>query len=166
MQNCSDNEIYIYICIHICVCICICIYGLPWWLRWERIPLKCGRPVFDPWVGKIPWRRAQQSTPVFLPGESPWTEDPGRLQSMGLQRKSQTRLSDQAQAHTHIHYMCGRNIYVYYIERGLFSLHFEILFYLGAKIPLWEWISVFPKATSLLEAEESPRALSKDTSPA
>ena len=26
--------------------------------------------VFDPWVGKIPWRRAWQFTPVFLPGES------------------------------------------------------------------------------------------------
>ena len=25
---------------------------------------------FDPWVGKIPWRRAWQRTPVFLPGES------------------------------------------------------------------------------------------------
>ena len=25
---------------------------------------------FDLWVGKIPWRRAWQSTPVFLPGES------------------------------------------------------------------------------------------------
>ena len=25
---------------------------------------------FSPWVGKIPWRRAWQSTPVFLPGES------------------------------------------------------------------------------------------------
>ena len=25
---------------------------------------------FDPWVGKIPWRRAWQSTPVFLPGEA------------------------------------------------------------------------------------------------
>ena len=25
---------------------------------------------FDPWVGKIPWRRARQSTPVVLPGES------------------------------------------------------------------------------------------------
>ena len=24
----------------------------------------------NPWVGKIPWRRAQQPTPVFLPGES------------------------------------------------------------------------------------------------
>jgi len=25
---------------------------------------------FDPWVGKIPWRRACPHTPVFLPGES------------------------------------------------------------------------------------------------
>ena len=25
---------------------------------------------FDPWVGKIPWRRAWQPTPVFLPEES------------------------------------------------------------------------------------------------
>ena len=24
----------------------------------------------DPWVGKIPWRKAWQPTPVFLPGES------------------------------------------------------------------------------------------------
>ena len=24
----------------------------------------------NPWVGKIPWRRAWQPTPVFLPGES------------------------------------------------------------------------------------------------
>ena len=26
-------------------------------------------PRFDPWVGKIPWRREWQPTPVFLPGE-------------------------------------------------------------------------------------------------
>ena len=25
---------------------------------------------FDPWIWKIPWRRAKQPTPVFLPGES------------------------------------------------------------------------------------------------
>ena len=25
---------------------------------------------FDPWVGKVPWRREWQPTPVFLPGES------------------------------------------------------------------------------------------------
>ena len=40
----------------------------------------------DPWVGKIPWRKEWLPTPVFLPGESPWTEEPGVLQSMGSQR--------------------------------------------------------------------------------
>ena len=44
---------------------------------------------FDPWIGKVPWRRAWQPTPVFLPGESPWTEEVGRLQSMELQRFGQ-----------------------------------------------------------------------------
>jgi len=39
--------------------------------------LKCGIPGFDPWVGKIPWRRERLPTPVFWPGEyhglySPW----------------------------------------------------------------------------------------------
>ena len=28
------------------------------------------RCLFDPWVGKVPWRRALQPTPVFLPGKS------------------------------------------------------------------------------------------------
>ena len=32
-----------------------------------RKPKRCG---FDPWVGKSPWRRKWQPTPVFLPGES------------------------------------------------------------------------------------------------
>ena len=27
------------------------------------------RPGFDPWVGKIPWRRERTPTPVFWPGE-------------------------------------------------------------------------------------------------
>ena len=30
-----------------------------------------------------PWRMAWQSNPVFLPAESPWTEELGGLQSMG-----------------------------------------------------------------------------------
>ena len=32
--------------------------------------LQCRRPGFHPWVGKIPWRRKWQPTPVFLPGKS------------------------------------------------------------------------------------------------
>ena len=35
--------------------------------------------MFDTEFGKIPWRRAWQPTPVFLPGKFPWTEEPGRL---------------------------------------------------------------------------------------
>ena len=30
---------------------------------------------FDPWVGKMPWKRTWQPTPVLLPGEFPWTEE-------------------------------------------------------------------------------------------
>ena len=66
--------------------------GLPWWLRWQRICLQCRRHGFDPWVGKIPWRREWQPTPVFLPGElhgqrslagySPW----GRKESDTTER--------------------------------------------------------------------------------
>ena len=41
---------------------------------------------FNPWDGKISWRRASQPTPVFLPGES-HEEEPGGLQSIGLQRR-------------------------------------------------------------------------------
>ena len=31
---------------------------------------RCKTLRFDPWAGKIPWRREWQPTPVFLPGES------------------------------------------------------------------------------------------------
>ena len=31
---------------------------------------RCKRLGFSPWVGKIPWRRKWQPTPIFLPGES------------------------------------------------------------------------------------------------
>ena len=40
-------------------------------------------------VRKIPWRRTWQPTQGFLPGESPWTEETGGLQSMELQRVRQ-----------------------------------------------------------------------------
>ena len=36
-----------------------------------------------PGLGRSPER---EPTPVFLHGESPWTEEPGGLQSMGSQR--------------------------------------------------------------------------------
>jgi len=44
------------------------------------------RDRFNPWVGKIPWRRAWQPTPIFFAWRIPWTEEPGGLQSIGSQR--------------------------------------------------------------------------------
>ena len=40
------------------------------WLRQWRSHLKYRRTRFDPWVGKIPWRRKWLLIPVFLPGKS------------------------------------------------------------------------------------------------
>ena len=83
-------------------------YRVPWWLNWWRTGLKLDRSGFNPWVGKITWRRERLPTPVFWPEEFyglysplekamaphsstlawkiPWTEQPGRLQSMRLLR--------------------------------------------------------------------------------
>ena len=55
---------------------------------------RCRRNELNPWVGKIPWRRQWQLTPIFLAGRIPWTKEPSGLQPMGLQ--SQTGLSRHA----------------------------------------------------------------------
>ena len=46
-------------------------------------------PGFDPWVGKIPWRRKWHPTPVFLPGESH-----GRRSLVGYSPWGRTRLNN------------------------------------------------------------------------
>ena len=46
--------------------------GLPWWLSGKESTSKCGRHRrlrFNPWVGKIPWRRERLPTAVVVPGE-------------------------------------------------------------------------------------------------
>ena len=66
--------------------------GLPWWLRWQSICLQCGRPGFNPWVGKISWRRKWQPAPVFLPGKSHGQRSLiGYSQSVGSQRVGHNR---------------------------------------------------------------------------
>ena len=41
---------------------------------------------FNPWVGKIPWRREWLSIPIFLPWRISRTVEPGGPQSVGSQR--------------------------------------------------------------------------------
>ena len=47
--------------------------GLPQWLSGKDSDYQCrshSRSYFDPWVGRIPWRRAWPPTPLFLPVKS------------------------------------------------------------------------------------------------
>ena len=65
--------------------------GFPWGATGKEPTCQCRRLKwwkFNSWVGKIPWKRAWQCTPVFLPGESHGQRRPAgySLQSMGLHR--------------------------------------------------------------------------------
>ena len=91
--------------------------GFPRWLSGKESACKCRRLKtcrFDPWVGKILWNRKWQPEPVFLPGKIPWTEEPGRLHSMGFQRVERNwahwahnafiwRYAPLTHTHTHTH---------------------------------------------------------------
>ena len=43
---------------------------LPRWPHDKESTCQCRRCAFEPWVGKVSWRKALQPTPVFLPGKS------------------------------------------------------------------------------------------------
>ena len=74
-----NNNIYSFI--NICIYIN---WSFPGGSVLKNLPGQCRRHRFDPWVGKIPWRRKWQPTPVFLSGEF-WTEEPAML--IGLLEK-------------------------------------------------------------------------------
>ena len=64
-----------------------------WWTGKPGVLQTMGlqRHVFDPWVGKIHWRRAWQPTPVFLPGESHGQRSLAGSQSVGYDWVTNTR---------------------------------------------------------------------------
>ena len=65
----------------------------PWWLSGKESACQYRRHSLHHWVGKIPRRSKWQHT-QYSCWEIPWTEEPGRLQSMESQ-KSQTQLSNK-----------------------------------------------------------------------
>ena len=69
------------------------INGLSWWLRWWRICLQCRWHGFDPWGREDPLEKGMVTHSSIFAWRIPWTEEPGGLQSMGLQRVG-TWLSD------------------------------------------------------------------------
>ena len=72
-------------------------FGLPWGLSGKESACQCRRRGFNPWVRKIPWKMATHSSTLAL--EIPWTEEPGRLQYMGLQKARYNLVFKQQQKH-------------------------------------------------------------------
>ena len=64
-----ETELKLHIYLHIYI-----IYTqtswLPAWLSGKEFACQCRRYGFNPRLGKIPWRRKWQPTPVFFPGKS------------------------------------------------------------------------------------------------
>ena len=68
--------------------------GFPGGSDGKAFCLQCGRPGFNPWARKIPWRRKWQPTAVLLTGKfHGWRILVGRLHTVHGITKSQTRLS-------------------------------------------------------------------------
>ena len=105
--------------VHLCRRTCsFCIFPISWFsdskIHIHQTLAQESRQITDPErgkVGKIPWRRTWQPTSVFMPGESPRTEEPGGPQSMGLQRVGH----DWVTQHSTLHILI--RIYVYNMHR-------------------------------------------------
>ena len=83
------------------------IIGLPGWLSGKKSACQCReckRHGCDPWVGKIPWRRKWQLTPVFLPGEFHGQSSLAGYSPRGRKESDKTEgLSTHTHTHTHTH---------------------------------------------------------------
>ena len=51
------------------MCTCVEIFGLLRWLNDKESACQFRRHGFDPWIGKIPWRRKSQHALLVLPGK-------------------------------------------------------------------------------------------------
>ena len=92
---------------HTCIELCTRVraLGLPGGASGKEPTRQCRRhkrPGFDTWVGKIPWRRAWQPTPVFLPGESYGQRSLAGYSPWGC-RESDTTEWHSMHTHTHTH---------------------------------------------------------------
>ena len=63
---------------------------------------------FDPWVGEILWRRARQTTPVCLPGESLGQRSLASYSPFGHKESDTTGATEHANVSTQRHYTEAR----------------------------------------------------------
>ena len=112
----THTHTYMYMDIHTCEhahtrrFVCIGVYGLLWWLTGKESAWQCRRRGFDPWVGKIAWRRKWQPISVFLPGKfhgqrklvgySPWDHKESETINR-LKNNNNRKVCTHTHTHTH-----------------------------------------------------------------
>ena len=86
------------------------VHRLPWGLHGKESACQYRRCRFDPWVRKIPWRRKQQPTPLFLPGKSQ-----GQRSLVGYSPRSRKELDTTEQLNNnnneHVHLITSVPLY-------------------------------------------------------
>ena len=68
-----------------------------WWLSGEESACQCRRHWFDPWIGKISWKRKWQPTPVVLPGKSHGQRNVASCSPWGWKRVGHNWVTKQQQ---------------------------------------------------------------------
>ena len=79
---------------------------------------RCKRCRADPWVGKIPWRRAWQPTPVFLPVESHGQSSLAGYSPRGCKESDMTERLQSTHTRTHTHTRTGGVLAVFVWHPG------------------------------------------------
>ena len=92
--------------------------GFPGGSESKESTCNAGRPGFNPWVGKIPWRRKWHPTPVFFPGEPHGQSS--LLQSIGSQRVKHNWVTE------HNHKSLSIQIQWETHTEGLFSSFYQV----------------------------------------
>ena len=114
------------------------------WPSGKEAACQCGKHEslgFDPWVGKIPWRRAWQPTLVFLPGESHWTEEPGRLQFIGSQNVGHN-WSNLVCMHDSLLFKCTMSFYTFEPSHMTFLLSLMTFSFSSPTLSTSSWLKV------------------------
>ena len=99
---------------------------LPKWSGGKKLACQCRRHKrrsFNLWVGKIPWSRKWQPTPVFLPGKFH-----GQRNLVGYSAWGRKEWYNWAHTHTHTHTHRGLKSFLSFLVSGEISPVFSCFF--------------------------------------